>query len=88
MNQVSTQLLFAHDEKHFKTLDETQIVEIFNQDVSLPESDFDNLICKVAWMLSRWAKGSGGVVHIVIIGMKIHVPEKLILAPNPDVLLS
>lgn len=46
-------LLFAHDEKDFKTLDETQISEIFNQDVSLPESDFDNLICKVAWMLSR-----------------------------------
>eukprot|EP00438_Fugacium_kawagutii_P004287 Skav203999 [mRNA] locus=scaffold1114:60922:62013:+ [translate_table: standard] len=45
-------LLFAHDEEHFKTLDEEQISEIFNQDVSLPGPDFDDLICKVAWMLS------------------------------------
>ena len=44
-------LLFARDEKRFKTLDESQISEIFSQDVSLPEKDFDNLICKVAWML-------------------------------------
>jgi hypothetical protein len=36
-------------------------------------------------MLSRGAKGSGGVVHIV---MKIRVPKKLILATNPDVLVS
>lgn len=45
-------LLFAHDEQRFKTLDETHISEIFTQDVSLPGGDFDNLICKVAWMLS------------------------------------
>ncbi|CAK9099855.1 GDP-D-glucose phosphorylase 1 [Durusdinium trenchii] len=44
-------LLFAHDEQRFNSFDEDQVAEIFKQDVSMDGHDFDDLICKVAWMI-------------------------------------
>lgn len=45
-------LLFAHDEERFKNFDEDQVVEIFREDVSLSSDDFDNLLCKIAWLVA------------------------------------
>ena len=45
-------LLFAHDEERFKNFDEDQVSEIFREDVSLSSDDFDNLLCKIAWLVA------------------------------------
>jgi len=43
-------LIVARSEETFKSLSEESVQEIFKSDVSIPDSVFDELICKVAWL--------------------------------------
>ncbi|CAE7224991.1 gdpgp1 [Symbiodinium natans] len=45
-------LITCHNEDSFQQFDEDKVSTIFKQDVSLAGDDFDDLICKVAWMVS------------------------------------
>eukprot|EP00439_Symbiodinium_sp_Y106_P014232 s8807_g2.t1 len=45
-------LIMCHDEDRFQQFDEDKVSNLFKEDVSLSGDDFDDLICKVAWMVS------------------------------------
>ncbi|CAJ1417228.1 unnamed protein product, partial [Effrenium voratum] len=46
-------LLVAQSEQHFREMDQATAEDIFTKDVSLPVPEFEDLICKVTWMLSE-----------------------------------
>lgn len=43
-------LIVAHTEDHFKGFTEAELQAAFSKDVSLQGPEFDELICKVAWL--------------------------------------
>lgn len=43
-------VLVAQSEEAYVAFEEGKLQEIFKSDVSLPDADFDELICKVAWL--------------------------------------
>ncbi|CAE8600556.1 unnamed protein product, partial [Polarella glacialis] len=43
-------MLVAESEQDFDNMNEESCIEMFKKDVSLSGAEFDNLICKVAWL--------------------------------------
>jgi len=44
-------LLIAQTEESYEAFTEESLKEVFRSDVCLPETEFDDLICKVAWLI-------------------------------------